>query len=115
MNDGFERFRLYIRPRNWSPTVYVVSQAIPETTIIHSASYEVFRIIDNEIVIPHGTGSTEHTFMSYDVEGNYFDLDMSTLEDGYDYGIRFAFYDDYVSSWKDQAYQFRFKVRQNEY
>ena len=114
-NDGFERFRLYIRPRNWSPTVYTVSKAVPETTIIHSASYEVFRIIDNELVVPHGTGSTQHTFMSYDVEGNYFDLDMSTLESGYDYGIRFSFYDDYVKSWKDQAYQFRFKVRQNEY
>ena len=115
LNDGFERFRLYIRPRNWSPTVYVVSQATPETTIIHSASYEVFRIIDNEIVIPHGTGSTLHTLMSYDVEGNYFDLDMSTLEAGYDYGIRFSFYDDYVKAWKDQTYQFKFKVRQNEY
>ena len=114
-NDGFERFRLYIRPRNWSPTVHVVSKAIPETTVIHSASYEVFRIIDNEIVIPHGTGSTQHTFMSYDVEGNYFDLDMTTLEAGYDYGIRFSFYDDYVQAWKDQTYQFRFKVRQNEY
>lgn len=115
MNDGFERFRLYIRPRNWSPTVYVVSQAAPETTIIHSASYEVYRIIDNEIVVPHGTGSTLHTLMSYDVEGNYFDLDMSTLEAGYDYGIRFSFYDDYVQAWKDQTYNFRFKVRQNEY
>ncbi len=114
-NDGFERFRLYVRPRNWSPTIYTVAQSIPETTIIPSASYEVFRIIDNELVIPHGKGSILHTFMSYDVEGNYFDLDMSTLEPGYDYGIRFAFYDDYVKAWKDQTYQFRFKVRQNEY
>jgi len=114
-NDGFERFRLYVRPRNWSPTIYTVAQAIPETTVITSASYEVFRIIDNELVIPHGTGSTQHTYMSYDVEGNYFDLDMTTLEAGYDYGIRFSFYDDYVKTWKDQTYQFRFKVRQNEY
>ena len=115
VNDGFERFRLYVRPRNWSPTIYTVAQSIPETTIITSASYEVYRIIDNELVVPHGTGSTLHTFMSYDVEGNYFDLDMSTLQAGYDYGIRFAFYDDYVNAWKDQTYEFRFKVRQNEY
>ena len=53
-----------------------MAQSIPETTIITSASYEVFRIIDNELVIPHGTGSTQHTYMSYDIEGNYFDLDI---------------------------------------
>jgi len=40
---------------------------------------------------------------------------MNMLEAGYDYGIRFSFYDDYTTSWKDQAYQFRFKVRQDEY
>jgi len=114
-NDGFERFRLYIRPRNWSPNIYTVAKATPDTTIIHSASYEVYRYIDNQIVIPHGTGSTLHTLMAYDVKGNYFDLDMNMLEAGYDYGIRFSFYDDYTTSWKDQAYQFRFKVRQDEY
>jgi len=114
-NDGFERFRLYIRPRNWSPNIYTVAKSTPETTTIHSASYEVFRIMDNKLVVPHGTGSTLHTLMSYDVGGNYFDLDMDMLEAGYDYGIRFSFYDDYTTSWKDQSYEFRFKVRQNEY
>ena len=114
-NDGFERFRLYARPRNWSPNIYTVAKSIPETTIIHSASYEIFRIMDNKIVVPHGTGSTLHTLMSYDVDGNYFDLDMDMLEAGYDYGIRFSFYDDYTTSWKDQSYEFRFKVRQDEY
>jgi hypothetical protein len=114
-NDGFERFRLYTRLRNWSPNIYTTSKSIPETTIIYSASYEVFRIIDNKIVVPHGTGSTLHTLMSYDVDGNYFDLDMDILEAGYDYGIRFSFYDDYTTSWKDQSYEFRFKVRKNEY
>ena len=110
-NDGFERFRLYVRPRNWSPNIYTVAKSTPETTIIHSASYEVFRIMDNKLVVPHGTGSTLHTLMSYDIEGNYFDLDMDMLEAGYDYGIRFSFYDDYTTSWKDQSYEFRFKVR----
>lgn len=114
-NDGLERFRLYTRPRNWSPNIYTVAKSTPETTTIHSASYEIYRIIDNKIIVPHGTGSTLHTLMSYDVEGNYFDLDMNMLEAGYDYGIRFSFYDDYTTSWKDQSYEFRFKVRQNEY
>ena len=39
---------------------------------------------------------------------------MDMLEAGYDYGIRFSFYDDYTTSWKDQSYEFRFKVRKDE-
>ena len=109
------RFKLYVRPKKWSPTVYTVSQATPENTIIPSASYEVFRIIDDLVVIQHDTGSNQTTMMSHNVSGNYFDLDMSSLETGYDYGIRFAFYDDYLANWNHQPYEFRFKVREDEY
>ena len=66
------------------------------------------------MIIPHGTGSSQHTIMSYDVEGNYFDLDMTIFEPGYDYNMTFAFYNDDVKTWQDQGYKFRFKVREDE-
>lgn len=113
-NVGTQRFRLYARPKDWSPTIYTVAKSKPETTIIPSASVEITRTIDGEMIIPHGTGSTQHTVMSYDVDGNYFDLDMTIFEPGYDYGIAFAFYDDDVKTWQDQGYKFRFKVRDDE-
>ena len=75
----------------------------------------MFRASDGLRVIPFGTGSDYHTGLSYNVSGNYFDLDMSNLEQGQMYGIRFAFYDDSVSSWNTQQYEFKFKVRNNEY
>ena len=109
------RFKLYARPRDWSPTIYTKASNVPETTIITSASYEIFRATDGLKVIPFGTGSDYHTGLSYNVSGNYFDLDLSNLEKDYTYGIRFSFYDDAVASWNTQPYEFNFKVRNDEY
>ena len=51
----------------------------------------MFRTIDKNDVIPFGTGSTNSTLMSYDVSGNYFDLDTSYLDKGYSYGVQVAY------------------------
>tara|TARA_A100001515_G_scaffold144341_2_gene148066 strand:- start:587 stop:2017 length:1431 start_codon:yes stop_codon:yes gene_type:complete len=109
------RFKLYARPRNWSPNIYTVAKNTPETTTISSASYEVCRASDNFPVIPFGTGSDNHTMLSYNVSGNYFDLDMSLFEADQMYTIKFAFYDDGVGSWNEQSYKFNFKVRSDVY
>jgi hypothetical protein len=109
------RFRLYTRPKDWSPTIYTKANATPENVIISSSSYELFRVSDNLKVVPFGTGSDLHTVLSHDVSGNYFDLDLSILEQGYSYGIRLAFYSDSLSDWEVQPYEFKFKVRQDEY
>lgn len=109
------RFKLYARPKNWSPNIYTVAQAAPQTTIIPSASYEVCRASDNFPIIPFGTGSDNHTMLSYNISGNYFDLDMSLFEADQMYTIKFAFYDDGVNSWNEQPYKFNFKVRSDVY
>ena len=109
------RFKLYARPRDWNPTIYTKAINKPETTIIVSSSYEIYRVSDGLRVIPFGTGSDYHTGLSYNVSGNYFDLDMSNLEKDQMYGMRFAFYDDVVGSWNTQPYEFNFKVRDDEY
>lgn len=109
------RFNLHVRPKNWSPTIYTKASSTPDSTTIPTASYEVCREIDNFKVIPYGTGSTMHTIMSHDVNGNYFDLDMSMFEGGYSYRIKFAFYDTGVKSYIHQPYEFKFRVRENVY
>ena len=114
-NTDKPRIKLYARPKNWSPTIYTVATSTPEATIIYSASYEICRSIDNLVVIPHDTGSNLSTKLSYNVSGNYFDLDMSYLESGYTYDIKFAFYDEYIANWNHQPYTFKFKVREDEY
>jgi len=114
-NQETARFRLYARVKDWSPTIYTVASATPENLIIPSASYEVCRTSDGARVIPFGTGSDWHTGLAHDVSGNYFDLDLSMLEAGYSYDIKFAFYNDSVTDWEVQPYNFRFKVREDEY
>ena len=116
-NKETERFRLYVREKNWSPNIYTVANSTPETLLIESASYQVTRVVDQKVVIPHGTGSgyNNSTMLSYDVSGNYFDLDMTMLEGGYTYGFQYSFYEDSVSSYRQQPYLFKFKVEKDEY
>ena len=108
--DQKARFKLYSRLKNWSPNLYTVAQNSPENLIIEDAIYRIYRIVDGQEVIPYGSGSTKFTQLSYNVSGNYFDLDMSLFEIGYEYGIKFSFYDDYVESYKEQPHVFKFKV-----
>ena len=102
------RLRVYTRLKDWSPTVYTVANSAIESSVIVSASYQIYRVIDDLPVIPYDTGSLQSTAMSYDIAGNYFDLDMSYLEPGYAYGIKIAFYNE--NSYVEQPYTWKFRV-----
>ena len=109
------RFNLYVRNKNWSPTIYNVANSTVETTTIHSASYRVYRTLDAYEAVPYGTGSELHTGLSYDVSGNYFDFNMKLLEPGYEYAFKFAFYDNKLKTWIEQDTAFKFRVENYEY
>ena len=104
------RLDLYVREKDWSPNIYTraVRSSIPSLTI-PSASFQLRRCIDDYVVVPYGTGSTSHTGLSYDVSGNYFDLDTTYLETGYLYEIQYSFYDE-ENGWEEQPYRFKFRV-----
>ena len=106
------RFRLFTRQKNWNPTIYTKTTAEVVGTIVESSSYAIVRTVDNLEAIPYGTGSDFHTFMSYDKSGSYFDLDMSLLEPGYQYKIKFAFYNGPAAGWQEQPYSFKFRVEE---
>lgn len=106
------RLRAFVREKNWQPTVYTKATSKVETQVVEDAFYRVSRIRDNLNAIPYGTGSVgssrNHTRMSYDLSGSYFDLDMSLLEPGYAYGIRVAYY--LQGTYKEQPEVFKFRV-----
>jgi len=106
------RFRLYTRQKNWNPTIYTKAVSTPETYIIESGSFKVVRLIDDLDVIAFGTGSNMHTQMSFDSSGNYFDIDISMLEAGYGYGLKFAFYDGAAGAWNEYPDVFKFRVEE---
>lgn len=102
-------FRLYTRQRNWQPTVYTVANVNPETITVEKIYYKIFRLVDNYEVIPYGTGSQQETLLSYDKDGNYFNLDISMLEPGYSYGIKFIININ-DGEYKEQSEVFKFRV-----
>jgi len=104
------RFRFFVRSKDWSPTVYTVATAVNPTEVMPSASYNVRRVIDNYDAIPYGTGSDLCTLLSYDKDGNYFDLDMRLLENGYMYEIKLSYYNDSIGAWQEQPQTFKFRV-----
>ena len=108
------RFRVFVRQKDWSPTVYTKATTAIESYKAVSASYEVYRVVDDEVVIGYGTGSSpSHTRLSYDVSGNYFDLDMKLLEPGYMYGIRVSVYESSIGSYREHPNSFKFKVKRH--
>ncbi len=110
------RFNLYVRQKNWNPTIYTKAIASAPTLAIPTASYRVVREYDNLEAVGHDTGSgVLSTGLSYDVSGNYFDFDMSLLEPDYEYSFKFAFYDEELDSWQEQNESFKFRVNKNEY
>ena len=108
--DEEPRFRLTISEKTKTPTVFTKAVAGSSTKIIEDGYFSIIRAFDSEVVIPFGTGSSnnEYTRLSYDLSGNYFDLDISLLEPGYQYGIKFAYYLD--NRYIEQSEVLKFQV-----
>ena len=106
--DENARLRLYVRQKDWNPTIYTKATSNIQTEIIEDAYYKVLRAVDEYEAISYGTGSVNHTRVSYDASGSYFDLDMSLLEPGYAYGLKFTYYVN--GSYHEQPELFKFRV-----
>ena len=102
------RFRLYVRQKDWSPTIYTVASTAIETSTIEDAYYKIARVSDNLEVIPFGTGSLNHTLLSYDASGSYFDLKMNLFDTDTVYELSFAYAIN--GSYVEQSERFRFRV-----
>ena len=107
-NISNARFRLFTRLKDWNPTIYTVASTQIQNYFVEDAFYKIVRVIDNKDVIGYGTGSTNHTKLSYDISGSYFDLDMDLLEKGYLYSIKFLYY--LQGSYEEQKETFNFRV-----
>lgn len=102
------RFRLFTRQRNWSPTIYRKAREQVQGQIVDDVYFKISRVTDEVDEVEYGTGSLNHTRLSYDVSGSYFDFDMAMLEPGYAYGIKFMFNID--GKFEEQPNTFKFRV-----
>ena len=108
--DEKPRLRLYVREKDWNPNIYTESKDKPETKIIENAYYKVTRAIDDLVVVPYGTGSNNETRLSYDVSGNYFDLEVNLLQKDFMYNIKLAYY--LNGDYQEQPETFKFRVEE---
>ena len=107
------RFRVNNRMKYWQPNNYAVASSPAQNMIIESGSYKVYRVKDDLEIIRHCTGSSDgETLMSYDSNGNFFDLDMKLLKPDVAYGIEYAYYDG--DKWVVQKDRFKFRVEKKE-
>ena len=102
------RFRLFVRHRDWCPTIYTVANKNIQSEIIENAFYKITRVVDDFPVVSYGTGSLNHTKMSFDRESNYFDFDMSNLASGYSYAIKVLY--KFEDRYEEQRETFKFRV-----
>ena len=107
------RFRTFVRNKYWNPTIYVKATANNPTEIINSASYSIYRVVDDMTVVAFGTGSNDNncTYLSYDVSGNYFDLRYGPLRARVICTVlKLAYYNDSIGSWIEQPETFKFRI-----
>ena len=106
------KFRIYTRQKDWNPTIYTVASKEIENLIVEKIYYKIVRLVDEETVLDYGIGTqdsnNEHTLVSYDALGSYFDFDMSLLEKGYMYGIKLLF--SVNGELREQEEIFKFRV-----
>lgn len=104
------RFRVYSRKKDWCPSLYNKAQNNTQVNVIENLYYSLSRVADDEVVVPYGTGSSDHTKVSYDVSGSYFDFDISMLEPDYSYRIHFS---EYVNGQLEELNDsFKFRVKE---
>ena len=107
------RFQVFVREADWNPNSYTSVTTQTNPLVIEKMYYSISRVADNLLVVPfHVSGDNEidATRLSFDVNGNYFDFDMSILESGYTYAIKFRIVD--VHGNYDSREQFKFRVEE---
>ena len=106
------KFRVYTRQKDWNPTIYTVASKEIENLIVEKMYYKIIRLVDEKTILDYGIGTdgvnNDHTLVSYDALGSYFDFDMSLLEKGYMYGIKLMF--SVNGELREQEEIFKFRV-----
>lgn len=107
-NDEMARFRLFIRSKDWSPTIYTVATKELKSEVVADAYFKIVRVVDDFTVVDYGSGTVPHTKLSYDENGPYFDFDMSMLETGWAYKVEFMY--KVNGEMRQQPETFKFRV-----
>ncbi len=88
------RLGLFIRPHDYNPARVLTSSLDSHGDVMLRGYYQITNDRTDEVVVPFGTGSLDHTRLSFDQNGNYFDMYTNVLSPGNVYRINFLLYFD---------------------
>lgn len=108
------RFYFYIREKNWSPNIYTVATSRPPSKIYDNLIYKISKVTTDEVIFDYDM-TDNSTTLSYDSNGNFFDLDINMLQPNYVYEIRLALFNVMTKSYQELPFKHRFRVVDNEY
>jgi len=85
------RIKVNVRKRNFVTHLGTIASASlkVEREFIEKMYFRIDNDLTGETVVPFGTGSVPHTQLSYDKEGNYFNLFFKSFVPGFTYRILF--------------------------
>lgn len=107
-NDEIVKLKLFVRSKEWSPTIYTVATTDLQAEYLNNLHYRIYRVQDGLSVIESDFVNNS-TKLSYDAFGNYLMVDMSMFEPGYMYGVKFL-YTETGSDIKEMDQVFKFRV-----
>ena len=113
--DQTSRFYFYIREKNWSPNIFTTASSRPDSKVYDNLLYKICKVKTDETIFDYDKTTDKTTTLSYDANGNYFDLDISMLEPNYDYEIKLALFNVMTKSYQELPFKHRFRVVNNEY
>lgn len=109
------RFYFYIREKDWSPNIFTTAASRPDSKVYDNLLYKICKVKTDETIFDYDKTTDKTTTLSYDANGNYFDLDISMLEPNYDYEIKLALFNVMTKSYQELPFKHRFRVVNNEY
>jgi len=108
------RFYFYIREKDWSPNIFTTATSRPDSKVYDNLKFKICKVVTDETIF--GYDMTDNsTTLSYDSNGNFFDLDISLLEPNYVYEIKLALFNVMTKSYQELPFKHRFRVVNNEY
>lgn len=108
------RFYFYIREKDWSPNIHTVASTRPDSKMYDNLKFKISKVVTDEIIFDYDL-TDGSTTLSYDSNGNFFDLDNSLLEPNYVYEIKLALFNVMTKSYQELPFKHRFRVVNNEY
>jgi hypothetical protein len=99
--------RIFTRRQDYNPAAVATMSSGPYGLTMYKAYYQIENDRTDAVVIPFGTGSPETTRLSYDLQGNYFRMYVSSLPTGSVYRVTLLYDVDGQQQLIDSSFKFK--------